>query len=456
MATIDDNLQNFVSNMGTEADKASHSFFIRLLLTKPLLDAVYTSGGVGGKVVDCVPEDCGRKWRLMTIPDENPSDFLDLERDLQVKEAFVEAVRWARLYGGSVILIEIDGDDPAQELIKDSVSPVKPVSGLIVRDRHDLAITRLDPTTTSAEMYIDVTDNRYWHPSRVLGPFIGAPLPRLLRETNNGWAESILARPYRSLLSEATTAHQITSLLHEAVIDVVGVKGISMFLDGGEKQRQFERRYALTKQLKSVANVMLYDADHEQWETRGVTGSMSGLAPLLEKFANRIASEVDIPMSRLYGKLASGLTTSAETNMEDYHAMVAGYQVTRFTPWLRILDDLLCLSVYGRVPDGLTFEWVPLGEPSSREKAETFKILSEAFGNLIRDGVLVPAHAVEYLASDGMLDISKEYLDYMRRRDGLIGGVPSPRDLPQEDPFAEEPSPEEPSPEEEPPPNEDD
>lgn len=424
MPVTNDNLKNFVTNLGTSADKSEHSFFVRLLLNKRLIDAVYTSGGVGGKIIDCVAEDSGRKWRRPIIPGQDPKAFTDLESTLQVNSRFVEATRWARMYGGAAILMDIQGDDPEEALIPKSVNPNKPVTALHVRDRHDLSTDLIDRSTGIPERYTDVTTGIKWDKSRVLGPFDGAPLPAELRRINNGWAESVLARPYRSLMGEATAAQQITSLIHEAVVDVVGVTGLSSFLDGGTRQRAFEQRYALSKQMKSVQNVFLYDADYEKWETRGSAGSLAGLAPLLERFANRIASEVDIPMSRLYGQLASGLTTSIDGNMADYHAMVAGWQKFRLGPHLQILDALMCRSVYGMVPEGLSMEWVPLGEPSAKEKAETLKTLSEAMQTLWTIGAITPAHVVEHLASDRTIDISEEYLKYVRERDGLTGGPP--------------------------------
>jgi phage-related protein (TIGR01555 family) len=431
MVDFADNLQNFVTNMGGDNDKAMHSFFVRLLLDKTSLDAVYTSGGVGGKIVDCVPEDCGRKWRRMTIPEQDPKPFLDLENELGVSSAFVEANRWARLYGGAVILIDIEGDDPTEPLDVKTVSPNKPVTGLIVRDKFDIAPGLLDKRTMRADYYTDLTDGVKWHESRVIGPFFGAPLPRQLRESNRGWGESILARPYRSLLNECTTAQEIGALIHEAHVDVVGVDDLSMYLDGGTRQQKFEDRYRLGKTLSSNHNVFIYDKSSETWETRGTGAALSGLAPLLEKNAARIAAEVDIPMSRLYGKLASGLTTSADVNADDYHAMVSGHQHTRYTPGLSVLDPLLCLSVYGSVPDGLTYEWVPLGEPTAKERAETLKILAEAMEKLHRIGAITPAHVAEYLASDPTFDIGEEYLEYLRERDGLDGGPPK---LPLEEP----------------------
>lgn len=426
---LSDTLTNFVSNLGTDRDKAMHSFFARLLLSQESLSTIYRFGGIGGKIVDCVAEDAGRKWREVVIPGEDTQSFNYLEDDLGTNEAFVDGMRWARLYGGAAGLIEIEGDDPATELNPDSVSPNKPVSGLLIRDRHTLSVD-VDYRTGGHQDYVDLTDGQHWHPSRVL-VFLGRKLPYHERIREQGWGASIFERVYRALLNEETIAAEIASLVHEAYVDHIGVKSLDMYLDGGEKQAAFERRYQLYKLLKATNNVALHDQDNEEYYNSGSSTAIANLAPVLERHANRIASIVDIPMTRLYGALASGLNTSSQVNALDYEAMVAGEQRSRFDSPLRYFDKLLCRSVYGRVPDGFRSNWVALGEVSQKEKMETFKIFAEAIDLLMGQGVIVAGHAADYLAGHGNspLTVEQDFADYLLERDGADGSesrVPLP------------------------------
>lgn len=429
-----DSLQNFVSNLGnTSKDKSTASFFSQIIIPQEELIAIYRQGGIGGKIIDCVAEDLGRVWRVQSIPDHDVKKLTDFTKALRVKSNIVNLIRWSRLYGGAVIIVDVGNDEPSDELVPNSIAPGrKIVTGLRVHHRWEFSVSKIDSKTGRPSEYLLNATRETFHPSRVLGPVDGITLPVNEIKNNSGWGASILDRVYQSLLAEATAAQGTAAIMHEAKEDVISVSNLSAFLDGGTIQQNFERRWQLFTQMKSLLNVSLIDADTERYETKSNAMSLGGIAPLMQRFANRISAETDIPMTRLYGQLASGLSTSGATNQQDYYDMLGGLREDRIDPLLSKLDELLLRSVYGNVPDGYTYKWEPFREMTDEERARINKDKSEADDKNLANGVIAPAHVTRRLHEEGVYPISTEFVEYMEKRDGLVEGT-TPDDMDPDD-----------------------
>lgn len=413
-----DSLANFVSKLGTSGSKDPYSYFKDIVVTEQELLAAYKFGGLAGKIVDAPADDMARKWRKVNAPDYDFGTFYELEESLDVKAAFVAAEKWAALFGGSAIVIDFGTEDDAEPLDVGTVSAAKPVSGLRVLTRYEFANADIDKRTGRLTTYKELATGTVYDPSRVL-LFDGVRLPVKEMVNNGGWGASRVTRCYGSLVAEASVAAGVRELVHEAHADVVGVTNLAQHLDGGTRQQAFMERYALAKFMKSLVNVTLYDKENEEWGERGTSQALTALAPLLEKLANRLAGEADVPLTRLYGALASGLNTSAGTNQKDYYDMLAARQEANWSAPLKAIDELLFASLGVAVPPEYYSEWLPLAELTEQEQAATDKTRAETAEINIRNGVAVPAQAAEQIAVQGPYDYPKELLDYMRERDGL-------------------------------------
>lgn len=422
MSSFTDSLQNFITNLGTRRDKSTANFFSMQIISPVELLNIYKQGGIGGKVIDCVAEDLCRVWRTVSIPDVDVDEFNTFQSNLNVEAKLVEQIRWSRLYGAAVIILEVEGDDLEEELLDATISPSKPITGLRVEHRHDLVTEETNLVTGRPATYEVRRTGEKIHLSRIIGPMDGIPVPVEEMRTNGGWGESVLGRVYNSLMSEASVALGINSIMSEAKVDVVSVNGLSTYLNGGTQQVEFEKRWALWAQLKSILNVALIDADNEAFETKSNAETLVGMAPLLERLANRISAETDIPMTRLYGSLASGLSTSGATNQQDYYDMLTAVRKFKIVPELKTIDKLSCLSVYGRVPDGFAYKWKPFRELSRKERAEVELIQSTTAKTNIEVGAVVPGHVARNLKEFGTYQVSEDFVEFLEKRDGINEG----------------------------------
>lgn len=420
-----DTLLNFTTNLNTSADKSTASYFTRRIFTEDELGAMYRFGGIAGKIIDVVPSDATRKWRIMTLPDGmDKKPFDELEKSLAVSRRMCTVGKWARLYGTAIVALVIKGHDDIthEPLIEESISRNNPLTELRVLNRYDLNASQIDKRTNRPSAFIDWRDGKTYHPSRILGPFDGIELPLGEYQLNYGWGGSILERCYDSLLNKAQAAAQISPLIHEALVKVVGIDDLSKYLNGGTAQEKFTLRWMVAKRLASTQNVFLHDKTTEEVKDVSSTSALQGLASLLEVFGQELAGECDIPMTRLQGKVTGGLNTSAPENLKDYYAMISSYQQNTLGPELNRLDRVLMRSAYSRVPEGFWSEWAPLDEPSEDESAATE--LKKAQGAEInyRIGAITPAHVSERLAKEGPYELSDEFLTAVKERDGLEVG----------------------------------
>lgn len=423
-----DTLVNFTTNLNTAADKSAGSRFTRRILDNDELGALYRFGGIGGKVIDVVPEDATRKWRTVSFPIEvDRTAFDEIEKDLNVAAAFAQMGKWGRLYGTAVIIPIIEGDEGIthQPLDERTITRNKPVTGLRVLSWPDLASSAIDQMTGRQTAYIDWRDgNKAYHPSRVIGPFDGVELPISEYLMNNGRGGSVLERCYDSLMNKAAASAQIAPLIHEALVKNVGIEDLPRYLTGGPEEQKFIQRWIVTKYLSSCQNVFLYNKDREEIKDSSAVSALAGLAALLMNFGQEISGETDIPMTRLQGQVTGGLNTSAATNLRDYYSMIKAFQTSRFDPLLRKLDRLLLRSCYDGVPDGYWYEWVSLDDPTELEQAQVNKTRAETDEVQLRSGAIVPAHVSARIAKDGPYEVSEEFVAAVMERDGLTSKTP--------------------------------
>ena len=93
----------------------SSGTFLRSDLTRDpeLLTAMYRESWLTMRIIDMPSEDMTRSWyRLSTaLPEEALQELRRLEARHSVKQEITNAIRWARLYGGSLALMVLRGEE---------------------------------------------------------------------------------------------------------------------------------------------------------------------------------------------------------------------------------------------------------------------------------------------------------------------------------------------------------
>lgn len=370
-----DGLVNVVSGLGTAKSKRSHNqWFFDLLNNFQELDAAYQSNWIARKICDIPAEDMTREWRR--INSDKAEEIAELEQALCVPNQVQEALTWARLYGGSGILM-ITGQDLTKPLNLNKVKKGD-LQRLLVFDRWDMQGLTLNTWDVLAANYLKPefytirggSMQVHWtHFAR----FNGERLPRRWMEQTQGWGDSVLRKCIEEVADMVAAKGGIAELMQEANIDVITREGLNDELST-DQDDAIVSRYQLFSQMKSVFNMALLDGD-EKLDRQ--TLNLSGVAAILEQFLTWISGSADIPVTRMFGTSAKGMNATGEGDDRNYNNSIRAKQRKDMTEPLRTLDEVLVRSALGTFPDSYDYTWNPLSLPTDLESAQSEQLRSQ-------------------------------------------------------------------------------
>lgn len=408
-----DRLVNLVSALGTAKDKNSHSAFMVGELAQPQALAMYRSDWISRKVVDIPAFDMireGRNWQAGAPLIEK----LEAEEArLQVWPKLAKALRLARLYGGSVIILGEKGGNPALPLDIDRLA-AGGLEYIHVASRYEISAGEINRDAASAgwgepksySMASSVKGNLTIHPSRVI-PFIGADVPDLTY--SQGWGDSVLQALAEAVENAGLAATSIAQLLQEAKVDVFKIPGFMENVGDESYRKQVVDRVSLANHAKSITNGLLMDAE-EDYQQKQI--SFSQLPEVLSLYLQIAAGAADIPATRLLGQSPAGMNSTGESDLRNYYDRLGAEQEVYLRPRLEKLDEVLIRSALGSRPAEVHFVFAPLWQISQKEKADIFKTTADAARVIAGNGgtsePLMPIEAlsdalVNRLVEDGHL-----------------------------------------------------
>ena len=135
-----DGYSNAAAFLGEDSPLLSSGTFRRSGLTREteLLTTAYRENWIAKRIIDMPCEDMTRAWyKLSTsLPEQEVHTLKRLEAKHSVKQEIANAIRWARLYGGSLALIVLRGEEDRLDLPLDpDVLLPGCFQGLLVLDR---------------------------------------------------------------------------------------------------------------------------------------------------------------------------------------------------------------------------------------------------------------------------------------------------------------------------------
>jgi phage-related protein (TIGR01555 family) len=408
---IADNLVNLTTGLGTSKDRSTQAQFTpRAKLPRSVLDSLYAVSWLGGKVVDVPAETAAsREWRQWNGSRAQIQAMETEEDRLRVRAAVTSALKFAAKDGGSAILLGAGGD-PATELDIASI-PKGGLQFIHVVSRWDLAVTEMnrDPMSPyygqAREYRIYSGDGAYTaiHPSRVV-PFIGIPRADAYRE-QDPWGDSVYERlhdPIRDTIAAMQTA---ASLLSEAKVDVIQIKGLSEGVVRADYRNAVMQRFGLAMALKSVHNSIVLDAE-ETWTQKQLT--FQGIPDIIDRLQQAVAGAVNVPVSILFGRSAAGLNATGQADLESFYTYIKNVQQTMLRPALERLDAALIRSATGRsAPRNLFYEWRTLWSPAATDLADVNYKHAQAVEAYSRSGIFTPealqSASINQLSEDNFL-----------------------------------------------------
>lgn len=403
-----DGFDNFVSKLGLNNDNAlsAGSYYFNLITrNRILLEAAYRGSWIVGAVVDSVAEDMTRAGVIVTTNDgeENIQELKNAVSRLKIGQSLCSNVKWGRLYGGSIGVIQIEGQDLSTPLNLDTIGKDQ-FQGIVVYDRWQLNPILQDLIDSGPDMglpsYYDIvndlraTDPSFAtatgqlrvHHSRIIR-MVGIELPYFQAITEMMWGESNLERMWDRLIAFDNATLSSASLIDRANLRTVGVKGLrEIIAAGGAAQEGLVAMFEMMRALQVNEGLTLIDSEDEFTST---AYSFAGLSDMMLQFGQQLSGASGIPLVRLFGQSPAGLSATGESDMRMYYDNINAQQESRLrNAWELILKVMWRSCFDAPAPDDLQFVFTPLWQMSAVDKANNAKTMTETIIGAFEAGLV--------------------------------------------------------------------
>jgi phage-related protein (TIGR01555 family) len=367
---IKDGFQNIMKGIGTAKDARTHTTFVRPRpINQQTANNMYAFNWLAAKVVDCAVDDGTRKWRKFLIEDDKKKEEVEaVMTALDIKSKVNQAEKWARVFGGSAILVIIDGDNQEEPLDIDNIRRGS-LANLIVLDRYNIYSDYIDrdilsPNFGRPEYYTVSRGGQKIHHTRLV--IFQGWIPTLYEwEQNNFWGSSIFQKVWEPIENSQITSQSIGNLVLDSNVDVYKIKGLNDMV-ASQKDDLVVKRLQIAHEMKSIINGIALDGE-DSYEKKSNT--FASLADIDDRFVQKVAGASGIPVTKLLGISPAGQNATGESDMRNYYDDVSCLQENIFRPALKVLDAIILSSHFGEF-ETPGFEFLPLRQLSDSEQAE--------------------------------------------------------------------------------------
>ncbi|PHS61018.1 MAG: hypothetical protein COB09_18905 [Thalassobium sp.] len=339
-----------------------------------LLSQMYVEHGIVQTLVDQPVDDAFSTGFEIVTDQLEPAELDKLEMYIErnnVIGALRDALKWARLYGGGGILI-ITGQNPQTEFKIESIKEGGKLAfrGLDMWEMVGSGAVGNPSMNAVADPYDQQGDFYNYYGTIVNKTRVykikGKEAPAFIRQRLRGWGMSELERLVRSINQYMKNQNVLFELIDEAKVDVFKIKGFNTAMLSANGTAQVVQRVQQANQVKNYINAITMDADDDYDQKKM---SFTGLGEVMSEIRMQVASDLKMPMSKLFGIPSTGFS-SGEDDLQNYNSMVEGE--IRAKSKFQVIDLLAicCQHLFGFVPDDLSISWNPLKQLNAVEEEE--------------------------------------------------------------------------------------
>lgn len=325
---------------------------------RTLCEWMYRGSWIVQRAVDAVAEDMTRKGVELkgVAPEDN--ELIDQQMAIYgVWNGIKDTIRWARLFGGAIGIMLIDGQDTASPLRVETIAKDQ-FKGLLVLDRwvawpnlNDL-VTDLGPELGKPKYY-DVPAGMPGvppmkvHHSRCIR-LEGHELPYFQKWAENGWGASIIEVLYDRLVAFDSTTQGTAQLVYRAHLRTIKVQKLrEIIASGGPPMEALLAQMEMIRRFQVNEGLTLIDANDE---FEAFQYAFGGLNDVLTAFGDQLCGALRIPRTRLFGESPGGMDATGESDMQGYEQDIASEQNAKLRRPLNTLLQVVHRSVLGRPP----------------------------------------------------------------------------------------------------------
>ncbi len=399
-----DGWQNILTGAGLTKDKLVNTKYSNItVLNEKTLSDIYRGDGLGTRIIDVPANDMLRGW----ISVEGDSDNITVKtlNKLKLRASFTKALKWSRLYGGSLIVMGIDDGRISGNGKNILALPIR--ENNIRKFLFFRVYDKRQVTWSDEDLDYDVSSMNYGQPkyftindrfgtgvgykvhySRCL-KFDGKPLPEDETRQNQGWGDSILQSVYERMQGFANALIATGAILDDFVIGILNIKGLSDLIANGRDEAVL-KRLNMMDQSKHVLNTILLD---EEETFQRLAAQVNGIKDILEFFKDTLSAYCGIPQIKLFGEQSKGLGAQAAGNIRLYYDDIAQDQEDYLRPHFdKVLGYLYKTEEFRNIKTNeWTMEFNNIWQKDDKEESEIRLNMAKADDLYINNGTLSPA-----------------------------------------------------------------
>lgn len=427
----DDGYVNLLNKYGTKQDNSeAYKFEREPVIPDMQLTGLYEGNGLFSKIIDTPAEEALKHGFDLNLKSDELNAFVeDALDDLEWEEKAATAIKWARLYGGALIVMLIDDGRGLEESV--DWEHIRSIDELRVYER---SIVQPDYASLYQQDYGGKgVGNRvskfgqpeYYYVSSIYGSFKvhesrclvfrNGVLPE---QTSNSsylfWGMPEYVR-IRRALRETVTAHtDSVKLLERSVQAIYSMKGLASLLTTDDGENQVLKRLQLVDTSRGLLNSIAIDSEGEQYDFK--TFQFSGVKDVIDATCNMLSALTNIPQTILFGRSPAGMNATGDSDFESYYNFVEKIQRLMLKRNLRTLLDVvfragIASGDVAEEPD-YKLEFKPLWSLSDTEqaavdqtKAQTALVKAQTAQAYVDMQALDPTEVRRRLASDEEFDV---------------------------------------------------
>lgn len=427
----EDGYVNLLNKYGTSQDNSeAYQFEREPIIPDMQLTGLYEGNGLFSKIIDTPAEEALKHGFDLNLKNDEVNAFVEEALDeLEWEEKAATAIKWARLYGGALIVMLINDGGGLEQPV--NWQNVKSIDELRVYER---AIVQPDYSSLYRQDYGGKGEgNRvskfgqpeFYYVSSVYGSFRvhesrclvfrNGVLPE---QTSNSiyrfWGMPEYVR-IRRALRETVTAHtDSVKLLERSVQAIYSMKGLATLLTTDDGENQVLKRLNVIDTARGILNSLVIDADGENYDFK--TFQFSGIKDVIDATCNMLSALTNIPQTILFGRSPAGMNATGTSDFESYYNFVEKIQRLMLKRNLRTLLDVIFRAgiASGAVEEEPDYklEFNPLWSLSDTEqatvdqtKAQTAQIKAQTAQFYVDMQALDPTEVRKRLASDEEFDV---------------------------------------------------
>ena len=350
-----DGYYNVLNKYGTQHDSTEYyQWATGAAVTDAELADLYAGNGLFSTIIDAPADDATKNGIDLGIKDKDLQKRLDDHlQTIHYQSKLAKALKWARLFGGSAVVMLVDDG----RLLQDPLNwrDVHGVAELLVYGRNEvfpLWINGYENNpddenyrkggTGIPEFYQvnSVYGSYVVHSSRCL-IFHNGEIPEGSTMANlyRTWGIPEYMRIREELRNASIGPGYSIRLLERLSMVTYKMKNLANVLSTADGDDTVLQRMEMLDLARNLLNMVFIDADGEDVGIQSL--SVAGVKDILDNACAMLSAVSHIPQTRLFGRSPAGENATGEGDMENYKEAVSGIQSGDLRDNTRTLVELI-------------------------------------------------------------------------------------------------------------------